>query len=414
MKLPIFSMVLLFCLLTFHTTTWAHNGNGDDRITIFLDCNFCNTSQIKQELDYVNFAIDLYRSDVHVFMTRQSLANGAHQYFVEVLGIDEWQDERVTFKFASDPNMSSLEQNDLIIGKIKIGLAPFLAKTTLVDQIELRVPEIEQQTTVAEELTFWENWIYDLGGNIRWDAQAARQSIRASANFDSDNVSNAWRHRFRASFSYREDRFQQNESEIKAIRRSSFTSYSVVKSITDHWSAGLFASHRTSDFDNIDRSIWMSPAIEYNIFPYDDVPAREFTIAYRIGLLDRKYIEETIYLQTEEQLLRQSLNADLRLRKTWGNVFLGLSGSNFFDDWTKNNVQLNGSFSVRVFKGLAVNLSGNYRIINDQISLPRQEATLEELLLSQRQLATNFSSRVSFGLNYTFGALYNNIINTRL
>ena len=50
------------------------------------------------------------------------------------------------------------------------------------------------------------------------------------------------------------------------------------------------------------------------------------------------------------------------------------------------------------------------QIINDQISLPREEASIEDILLGQSQLATNFET----GLSYTFGSLYNNVINTRL
>lgn len=54
------------------------------------------------------------------------------------------------------------------------------------------------------------------------------------------------------------------------------------------------------------------------------------------------------------------------------------------------------------------------QIINDQISLPRGEASIEDILLGQSQLATNFETDLSFGLSYTFGSLYNNVINTRL
>jgi hypothetical protein len=70
--------------------------------------------------------------------------------------------------------------------------------------------------------------------------------------------------------------------------------------------------------------------------------------------------------------------------------------------------------SVRVMKGFSVNLSGGFEVINDQISLPKGEASIEEILLGQRQLATNFETNLRFGLSYTFGDLYNNVVNTRL
>jgi len=125
-------------------------------------------------------------------------------------------------------------------------------------------------------------------------------------------------------------------------------------------------------------------------------------------------LEETVYDLMEEQRYRHMLNVDLRMRRPWGNVFAGISGSNYLHDWSKNRVELNGRFSVRIYKGLSVNFGGNYEIINDQISLPKGEVSLEDLLLAQRQAATDFEAGMNFGINYTFGALYNNIVNTRL
>ena len=42
------------------------------------------------------------------------------------------------------------------------------------------------------------------------------------------------------------------------------------------------------------------------------------------------------------------------------------------------------------------------------------EASIEDLLLRQRQISTNFQNRISLGLSYTFGSIFNNIVNTRL
>lgn len=130
--------------------------------------------------------------------------------------------------------------------------------------------------------------------------------------------------------------------------------------------------------------------------------------------MKRSYVEETIYGVLNEQLYRQMLDIDFRVRRPWGNIFAGISGSNFMDDWSKNRFVFNGSLAVRVFKGLQVRLGGNYQLINDQISLPKGQASLEDLLLAQRQAATSFQASMNVGMNYTFGALYNNVVNTRL
>jgi hypothetical protein len=158
----------------------------------------------------------------------------------------------------------------------------------------------------------------------------------------------------------------------------------------------------------------IGPAIEYSIFPYQEAIYKEFTIAYYTSVSHRSYLEETIYGQTRETLVDHRLEVGLNLRKAWGSVRTRLSASQFFHDLSKNSIEFDNNINVRIIQGLAVRLNTNFEFINDQLSLPRGEVSLEDLLLAQRQLATNYEFSFSVGINYTFGSIYNNIINTRL
>ncbi|MEA2104866.1 MAG: hypothetical protein U9P79_09545 [Candidatus Cloacimonadota bacterium] len=51
--------------------------------------------------------------------------------------------------------------------------------------------------------------------------------------------------------------------------------------------------------------------------------------------------------------------------------------------------------------------------VHDQISLPAGDVTPEELLLKQRELETQYTYWGSIGLTYSFGSIYNNIVNPR-
>jgi len=48
------------------------------------------------------------------------------------------------------------------------------------------------------------------------------------------------------------------------------------------------------------------------------------------------------------------------------------------------------------------------------VSLPKGDASLEEVLLGKRQLATTYGIYISAGISYSFGSIYNNVVNTRL
>jgi hypothetical protein len=68
---------------------------------------------------------------------------------------------------------------------------------------------------------------------------------------------------------------------------------------------------------------------------------------------------------------------------------------------------------VRLIKGLSLNLFGGASRIRDQLSLPKGSASLEEVLLRRRALATGYSFYRSVGLSYTFGSIYSNVVNPR-
>ena len=92
---------------------------------------------------------------------------------------------------------------------------------------------------------------------------------------------------------------------------------------------------------------------------------------------------------------------------------VALEGSNFFHDFSKNRIELNGYVSVRVLKGLSFRLGGAVARINDQLSLVKGAASEAEILLQLQELETNYNVKAFLGITYTFGSIYNNIVNPR-
>jgi hypothetical protein len=71
------------------------------------------------------------------------------------------------------------------------------------------------------------------------------------------------------------------------------------------------------------------------------------------------------------------------------------------------------NLSVRLTRNVSVNGSGTYSRIRDQFTLEKGEATEEEVLLRQRQLATGHRYSVSAGVSFSFGSLSNATVNPR-
>jgi hypothetical protein len=111
--------------------------------------------------------------------------------------------------------------------------------------------------------------------------------------------------------------------------------------------------------------------------------------------------------------LNESLSITLELKQTWGSVEASLEGSHYFHDFNKNRLVLYSELSLRLLKGISLRLYGRVSRIRDQLSLPKGEATTEEVLLRRRQLATQYYYWTSIGLSYTFGSIYSNVVNPR-
>ncbi len=187
----------------------------------------------------------------------------------------------------------------------------------------------------------------------------------------------------------------------------------IVRSLTDHWSAGIFGSASGSTYDNTELVLSAMPAVEYNLFPYSESTRQQLRFLYIIGWNSNRYMEETIFNKTSEMLFGQKLSVTLDVRKTWGSAEVSVEGSHYFHDFSKRRLEVFGEVSLRLFEGLSLDVFGGYSRIHDQLSLPKGGATTEEVLLRRTELETNYQYFASIGLSYTFGSIYSNIVNPR-
>jgi len=187
----------------------------------------------------------------------------------------------------------------------------------------------------------------------------------------------------------------------------------VAKSLGEHWSLGAFASLSSSTYQNLKFAGSISPAIEYNIFPYSESTKRQLRITYSLDLGPSFYREETIFDKTKQFLVKGNLSATLELKKKWGTISTSLAGSNFLHDFSKYRIEFNNDLSVRLFRGFSVNIYGGYSRIHDLISIAKAGASWEDVLLMRKQLATSYSYYVSVGISYSFGSIFSNVVNPR-
>jgi hypothetical protein len=157
----------------------------------------------------------------------------------------------------------------------------------------------------------------------------------------------------------------------------------------------------------------LAAGVEYNFFPWKECNRRVFAIQYWAGVNYVDYFEKTIYDKLYETLFSESIEINLELIQPWGEISVGLAGQHYFHDFSKNRVTLESDFSIRITKNLSVYCELQSQIIHDQLYLPGGDATREDLLLQRRKLATTYEVSSQLGIRFTFGSMYNNVVNER-
>jgi hypothetical protein len=153
--------------------------------------------------------------------------------------------------------------------------------------------------------------------------------------------------------------------------------------------------------------------VEYDVFPYSEATRRRLTARYAVGMSHFRYQELTIFERMRETRPEQSLTVGLAARQRWGSTNVTLRGSEYLDDLSKYNLSLSGGIDLRVVKGLSLRLDGSTSRVRDQLYLAKGDLPDEEVLVRRQALATSFRYFTSVGVSYTFGAIYNSVVNPR-
>ncbi len=407
---------ILFGCVIFIPIEVAAQVGVSQRLNVFLDCDWCDESHIRTELDFVNYVRDPNQADVHVFVTISFTVLSGRQYDLSFIGLGSLEGSELNLVRVVDQEASGEERRATINEALRLGLAPFLGREEETDIFSLAY--IEREESEAEELLSrdpWRHWVFNLyGGDFELDLESNRTVFDSRWGFFADHRSEAWKARIRPYFNYDLVRIQRDGRATvrRSITRHGLDSY-LIRSLGSHWSAGFFVDYVTRDDRNLKHWVSLEPGVEYSLFPYEVATRRAITFVYRIGMQYADYFETTIFGETEQWLPRHELDATVAIRRPWGDIFSGLEGAQFLHDPSKQRAEFFASISVRLFQGFSLELEGSFEMIRDQLSLPGGELLLEDILLQQRELATDYYASTSIAFSYTFGSKFANVVNTR-
>jgi hypothetical protein len=287
---------------------------------------------------------------------------------------------------------------------------PYAAKTAVGDFLSVN---FDRKVPVEVSEDSWNSWVFNVGVSGSVSGEASKDFASASGSFSANRITPKRKFRVGVSGNLSSSKFRLESGPVSSSSDSESFSGIYVFSLSAHWSGGAWFSAYSSSYANIAWAVNPAPAVEYNYFNYAESTRKQLRFLYRIGYTFNRYQEETVFSKMQEGVLTQTLSATVEIKQPWGNVSASLSGSNFLTDFSKNRVEFWSGVSLQLFRGLSVGFNASYSRINDQISLPKTQATEEEILLGRKMLPTSFNYGLSVGVSYTFGSIYTNVVNPR-
>ena len=382
----------------------------ENGLRIFIDCNHCDMNYIRDEVPYVNYVRDVKEAQLYIMETSDMTGSGGRRYTYAFVGQQEFAGMNDTLVYSSRPDDSRDYQRIWRTQMLKMGLMPYVAKTPLYSEVLINPTERVGQDVVEDK---WNNWVFELEAEPDFEGEESYKELELSSSISATKITHDWKLELDFDHRYTRTKYTYDDTLYTNYKNYWGLDLLVVKSFGEHWSAGLRADLLSSSKSNIDLALDVLPSVEYNIFPYSKSTHRQLRILYGIGSSWRIYNDTTIYDKTEELLWGHQLEVAYQVQEKWGSVNVALEGSNYFHDFSKNRVELGGYVSIRILKGLSLRIRGGAARINDQLSLVKGEASEAEILLQLQELETTYNLEGGLGLTYTFGSIYNNIVNPR-
>jgi len=376
---------------------------------VFLDWPGADIGFFRTEIPFVEFVSGLDEARVKVLVTPQG-PPGSETFLLEFSGLKEFQGDDNTLTHTPAPGDKPEDVRKGLAGLIKLGLMRYVAKTPAAKFVSVNFQDLVKPTAVVDK---WDFWVFNLSANSFLMGETQYRDAMYYGSFSASRVTPELKIRTSVYGNIQKMRFDFGDDIYESSSNGYGFSGLIVKSLSQHWSAGAFLSIQSSTYSNLKVGVSAAPAVEFNFFPYSESTKKQFRVLYRIGYTRARYNEETVYFKTAESLLQESLSFAYEVKRPWGMISLNLEGSNYFHDFSKNRIELGGEVSFRIWRGLSFEVGGSYAKIRDLLSLPRGGASYEEVLLRQRQLATGYQYSFSVGLNFTFGSTRSNVVNPR-
>lgn len=377
-----------------------------DALNVFMQ----STDYVRKEIPYVNYVRDIRDAGVYIISTSQRTGSGGYEYTYFLVGQHEFEGMRDTISFVTTPDETTEGYRQKMVRTLKMGLMRYVARTPLAQYMNISFSQPLTETVMGDR---WKSWVFKGSLSSYLNGQKTYKYYYLTGNLAAAKITEKWKIDINARYNTNASEYIIGESTITSKSKTKYVTGLIVRSISDHWSYGGSTTIGSSSYSNKKLYYNLMPGIEFDLFPYSESTRRQMRVLYSAGINLVEYADTTIYDKIRENLFLHTLSASYEVIQKWGSIDFTLQYSNYLHDWAKNNLSFSGYFNFRIAKGLSLNFGGGASMIHDQINLVKQDLTYDEILLQRKEIATQYEYYLNFGLSYTFGSIYNNVVNPR-
>jgi hypothetical protein len=388
---------------------------AQDRVRVFLDCGGCDFDYLRREIAFIDYVRDRKDADVHVLATTQGTGSGGTEYVFRFIGLGRFAGVDDELTYASVETNTTAERRAGYARVLKLGLVRYVTSTGIANELDITYrPAGSGEAPGTPENDPWNLWTFRLRGSGSLNGESTSSARSYDTSFSANRTTERWKWNSSVNLNFRENAYTLSDGdEFVDTSHDHNASVLLVKSYGDHWAAAARGRWASTTFLNQDLALRGGLGLEYSVFPYRESARRELTAQLTLGVNRFDYVEKTIYEKERETVADALFLARFNTRQPWGSTDLSAQTSLFLHDPGRHRLEVSGGINVRLFRGLGLDVSGSASRIRDQLYLQAGDATDEEILLRRRQLATGYRHRLSVGFTYTFGSIFNNVVNTR-
>lgn len=382
------------------------------KLRVYLDCNYCDNGYIKQNLSNVIFVRDAKQADVHILYISQNTGGGGSAEKIQFIGLGLYKHLSDIMPYATNANMTDVEKRDLRFKYLELGLLRYRIEAGQESSIELAITP--QSTSVPQlDEDPWNSWVFSMNANGWFSGQETSKTFNYGAGAAARRITEEQKFMLSGGINRDQTNYDYDGVKTQAKKKSSWGNVQQIFSMNDHWSYGFFGNAGNSLFSNYKLYAIGKTGIEFDFFKYSESFNKQAIVAYNLGARYNNYYDTTVFNQAAENLAFQEVTIGGKVKQNWGNLSSTITYQNYLHDFKLNSVSLWLNVKIRLFKGFSWRINGSFDIRQNQVNIARQNASIEDVLLQQQELGSNYSYWMNTGINYSFGSMYNSVVNPR-